>query len=117
MVLGGKLTTEYQRLGTRLLQLVQELGRRGAVRAVPFALVEKETRAVAARCVSNDAHIIGLARASGVRLLCTEDRVLGDDFRNKDLISNPRGNVCNRASHAKLITKHCNCNKPSRKKK
>ena len=42
---------------------------------------------------SNDIHILALARASGARLLCTEDRALIDDFKNKEIIDNPRGRI------------------------
>lgn len=42
---------------------------------------------------SNDIHIIALARVSGARLLFSNDTALHKDFRNKDLIDQPRGKV------------------------
>ena len=44
-------------------------------------------------CRSNDSHVIALALVSGARLLYSNDRALGDDFRNRDLIKNPPGKV------------------------
>ena len=42
---------------------------------------------------SNDAHILALATVSGARLLYSNDRLLHQDFRNPQLINDPRGHV------------------------
>ena len=42
---------------------------------------------------SNDAHVLALARVSKARLLVSNDRPLGSDFRNPRLINQPRGTV------------------------
>ena len=42
---------------------------------------------------SNDSHIIALAIESGARLLCTEDKNLIRDFKNRNLIKSPKGSV------------------------
>ena len=52
---------------------------------------------------SDHIHVIALANASGARLLYTEDKGLMDDFKNKDLISKPRGTVYSRAKNAILL--------------
>lgn len=56
-----------------------------------------EKRAIELReidlCVSDDEHIIALAQISGARLLYSNDGDLHKDFRNKNLIDNPRGKV------------------------
>ena len=44
-------------------------------------------------CRSNDSHVIALAQISGARLLYTNDRDLQDDFKDKRLISKPRGKI------------------------
>ena len=44
-------------------------------------------------CQSNDPHVIALARASGARLLYTNDDDLETDFKNARLISKPRGKI------------------------
>ena len=42
---------------------------------------------------SNDSHIIALALVSHARLLCTGDRDLMKDFKNRKLIRSPRGSI------------------------
>ena len=42
---------------------------------------------------SNDLHVLALANVSGARLLYTNDRDLQRDFKNGQLISNPRGKI------------------------
>ncbi len=67
----------------------------GRVDRVGDEVVEAETVRLAARkaCRSNDPHVIALALVSGARLLYSNDRRLGDDFRNRKLIGNPPGKV------------------------
>lgn len=45
------------------------------------------------KCKSNDLHVLALAQASGARLLYSNDKVLQQDFKNKELIDQPRGKV------------------------
>ncbi|KKZ15070.1 MAG: hypothetical protein TH68_02415 [Candidatus Synechococcus spongiarum 142] len=42
---------------------------------------------------SDDPHIIALAQVSGARLLFSNDKRLHEDFRNPDIINNPRGKI------------------------
>ena len=58
-------------------------------------------------CVSNDVHILALARAAGVRLLISLDRDLHRDFTNPQILRNPRGKVYQNRQHAKLLNKPC----------
>ena len=44
-------------------------------------------------CISDDPHVIALARISGARLLCSNDKDLQQDFGTKNLIDRPRGKV------------------------
>ena len=44
-------------------------------------------------CASDDPHVIALAQVSRARLLYSNDRSLQRDFRNKQLIDDPRGSV------------------------
>ena len=44
-------------------------------------------------CSSNDLHIIALAQLSGARLLYSNDKKLQQDFKNRQLINNPRGKI------------------------
>jgi hypothetical protein len=107
-VYGGELTREYRKMaafGRFLLRLDQQ----GSARQVADSKVDAETKRLTegSFCVSDDPHIIALARVGTVRLLCSEDDALATDFTNPTLLSDPRGNVYKRAEHAHLIPKHC----------
>jgi rRNA-processing protein FCF1 len=52
---------------------------------------------------SNDDHIIALARASGARVLLSNDRDLWDDFRNNKLLSRPPGRIYRKRAHSHLL--------------
>jgi len=108
IVYGGRLREEYLRLEDVRRALVV-LDRAGRLRAIPDAEVGAETASVEALglCVSNDTHIIALARVAGVRLLCSRDQALHTDFSNKKLVDGPRGKVYQNASHKHLIRQFC----------
>ena len=71
--------------------------------------VEAETREIQEHCRSNDAHVIALARLSGARRLCSNDRLLHQDFGDPALISNPPGRIYQNRSHADLLTHDGRC--------
>ena len=107
---GGRLLTEL--LGSRhAADSIQTWERAG--RAVIFDrdAVDDETRRLRdnGACVSDDEHVIALARVSGARRLCSSDQLLHQDFRNPDLVSNPRGHVYQNPSHVHLLSHDGNC--------
>jgi len=53
----------------------------------------------------DDLHILALARASGARVLYTEDQKLQSDFSEADrgIITNPKGRVYKRSEHAHVL--------------
>jgi hypothetical protein len=104
----GKLRREYA-VGAGLLRAVATLDRAGRAKVFPDGEVDRATEVVmnGGVCVSDDHHIIGLARVSGGRLLCTADRELQRDFTNPRILNKPRGNIYQRPSHAHLLKKHC----------
>ncbi len=106
-VYGGQLAQEYAAL-TKSIGLIAQLDRAGRLRKVSGKKVDEETRRVYAEgnCVSNDAHIIALARVADVRLLCSSDKKLHTDFKNPKLLK-PAGRVYQNQSHAHLIQTHC----------
>lgn len=106
-VYGGKLAIEYSKL-RKFSRLIAQLDRAGVLRQVPSKDVESETKKVErlGHCVSNDSHIIGLARASGVRLLCSNDKALHTDFKNPLLVA-PVGHVYQNEAHSHLIEQFC----------
>ena len=111
LVVGGRLLEElrgssdfrewFQRneLSGRLLQVsAEEVGRQE----------ERITRSKLQ--TSDDEHVLALAVVSGARLLYTNDNLLMDDFRNRDIISGPPGKIYTtrdrkdyRPAHRKLL--------------
>lgn len=61
---------------------------------------------------SNDGHIIYLARASGARIVCTLDRDLMQDVRNRSLLDGPRGRIYQRIEHKALLHHDSSCSLP-----
>lgn len=105
VVHGGQLTREYLE-HWNVAQFVVELDRAGLSFRVPDQLVASEIDGIARNCISNDAHILALARASGARLLCSEDKKLHEDFGNSALIR-PKGKVFQSNDHCHLLRKAC----------
>jgi predicted nucleic acid-binding protein len=114
LVVGGRLATELARVG-KPWRFIRELLRSGHARQVRGEAVEREETVVVAtgHCRSNDAHVIALARVSGARTLCTDDGDLRRDFRNAQLVSNPRGSIYidYRKAHLKLLRHTSSCGK------
>ena len=110
LVVGGRLLDELEAIN-RAAEVIRTWAQAGLVGLVPKEEVEAETRAVEAtgRCVSDDEHIIALARASGARLLCSADQSLHADFRNRELISDPRGAIYQNSSHTHLLVPWRGC--------
>jgi hypothetical protein len=108
LVYGGHLLREYKQMG-KFLHLLYRLDQQGTARKVNDNTVDLETQNLVGSglCVSNDLHIIALARISGARLLCTDDGNLKKDFKNPALVSNPRGKIYQRQTHADLIRTSC----------
>ena len=100
---GGRNAEEL--LATKLRRWLVEQTRSGTVRIYPPALLKAEESRCQQRqkCVSNDHHIIALARVSGARVLYTVDAALRRDFKNKDLVDNPRGRIYSSRRNASLL--------------
>lgn len=108
LVYGGKLSQEYRDGSVEFRRWLVRLDQAGRARKVPDADVNHVTEELVrdGTCVSDDAHIIALARVSSVRLLCSSDAALHTDFTNHSLLS-PRGSVYQRDEHVHLIDEHC----------
>jgi hypothetical protein len=106
IVYGGHLFREYQR-NASLLHALRELDRAGRAVRVRDPDVDQETSSVerSGMCESDDPHVIALARVSNVRLLCSRDKLLCRDFRNKQLLDRPRGNIYRGRQHQSLLFK------------
>lgn len=105
---GGKLAEEYAK-DKGVLSAIRVLARRGRAWREDDAEVDRETDVVRSGCQSNDPHIIGLARVSGVRLLCTRDQGLMGDFKNRQLPGSPRGRAYTQKGNEDLFAERCPC--------
>jgi hypothetical protein len=119
LVYGGRLATELTRVekARRYLRTLLQAGR---ARFFTDEAIRVEEAAVAntGLCQSNDLHVVALARVSGARILCTHDRDLQRDFRNHQLISNPRGSIYQRREHARLLRHSSSCGRlPQRRRR
>jgi len=94
LVVGGKLKDELTASG-KFLGWMTEMERQGHVILFDDKKVKSITKNLRNEglCLSNDEHVIALAQFSGARLLYTGDKKLKKDFKNKNLIDNPPGNL------------------------
>lgn len=106
LVYGGYLAVEYAQSRSLLRKLIS-LEREGRARQVPLGLYNREKELVERKgeCTSNDAHVIAVARAGNVRLLCTDDALLKQDFKNSNLIAG--GKVYSSSNNHNLIAQCC----------
>lgn len=91
-----------------------ELQRAGRAKLIDRAVVDAEEQALRARglCVSDDEHMVALARKSGARVFCTEDAALWKDVRNPALLAKPRGRIYRTKRHVALLCHHARCQRP-----
>jgi predicted nucleic acid-binding protein len=104
---GGKLRDEY-RGNLDVMRIVLQLERAGRARLVSSELILQEQEAVKAigGMKSNDLHVLALARAANVRLLCTNDGALQKDFTNLRFIK-PQGRIYKRPNQGHLLQECC----------
>lgn len=99
LIYGGKLTVEYFKAG--VLPVIALLSQSGKARKVDDELIGAQLKKIENKCSSNDEHVIALARADRkhAHLLCSNDKALCDDFKNKSLIDLPRGKIYSPTRH------------------
>lgn len=104
IILGGLLSDELDRL-PNVRQRLAELRRAGLALRVRKEAVDEQEKEVrrSGLCRSDDPHVIALARVSGARVLCTNDRNLEIDFTNRQLLPAPKGKIYKKASHKGLL--------------
>ena len=90
----------------RLLRVLDRIGL--ARRLAPEDVDEEEAQLIkSGACVSDDEHIVALASIAKCRLLWAIDGRLRVDFKNRDLINNPQGQLFNSITttqfHLKLL--------------
>lgn len=92
LVVGGRLRRELDGVsGSR--EWLQQAVLAGRVRNIDDREIDDRTRKLAPGCKSDDPHVIALAQIGGARLLYSDDGRLHDDFKDPNLIDNPRGAV------------------------
>ena len=101
---GGVFATEVLGQSRQKLATYAQAGRARLVEAADFEKYEQQFRNNAAVC-SNDPHLLALAKFSGARVLYTGDTNLIKDFKNKQLIDDPRGKIYSGQKQANLLTK------------
>lgn len=110
LVVGGHLLTEL--FGSQdAADAIQAWERAGRAVIMDKKTVNDETQRLRddGACVSDDEHVIALARVSGARRLCSSDQLLHRDFRNPDLVNNPRGRVYQNPTHIHLLSHEGRC--------
>lgn len=85
VVVGGGLRRE---IPNKWLAVFRELQQNGTARDIPDEEVDIEENRIRteASYVSDDEHVLALARVSGARLLYTNDPDLQDDFRDRQIL-------------------------------
>jgi hypothetical protein len=103
VVSGGRNAEELHRAG--LGDFLVMLTRAGVLSTFGRDELEvEETRLRGeGRCQSDDHHVLALARLSGARLLYSRDQGLHTDFKNQQIIANPRGKVYSSPRHVRLL--------------
>lgn len=106
IVIGGKLRQELSR--TPINAFIQQAILAQRARSVEDAEVDRQTGEIerSGECVSDDPHIIALARISGARLLYTNDRDLQQDFKNPTLVDRPRGRIYTTLRYEQFHSSH-----------
>ena len=104
LVIGGQNTRELLR-NAAAAGWVRTLLQAGRARRLPedVLVAERQNVEQLGLCCSNDLHIIALARASGARIVFSQDKKLHTDFTNGALINRPRGKVYQAVNHRHLL--------------
>ena len=102
LVIGGKNTDELSK-NNSVRQWLRGLVRANVARLIPNTDIEREERILIGlgQHKSNDVHVLALARASGARLLFSQDKALARDF--KACLDKPSGSVYKERSHVRLL--------------
>jgi predicted nucleic acid-binding protein len=116
MVFGGKHGVELRRVG-RVARRLTELWRAGLAVQVGDSDISREEKKLpkAPQRKSDDPHILALARASGARILCTNDGDLEADFKNLELVPRPKGKIYKSVGHTGLLGHNSICKGRPRK--
>ena len=101
----GKLAySDYNKLGSETLgtfkRWLMKNERLGRAKKINADKVRQEIENLPPIFASNDSHILGLAKAAGVSVLCTNDSNLEKDFKNHAIIG---GGIYKHKKHKHLL--------------
>jgi hypothetical protein len=110
LVYGGRLLTEY-RGNYNVVRVLAILDQRGAARQFSSdeIRVAESDLSKEANFISNDLHILALARISNARPLISHDKDLHRDFKNPKILNAPRGSVYQYKSQTKTTLTRGKC--------
>ena len=95
LVVGGKQLEELETGSPNFRHWAREVARSGNMKILNEGRVLEMTARIERerRHTSDDPHVLAVARLSSARLLYSNDADLQRDFKNKQLIDDPRGKV------------------------
>ena len=104
---GGELLRELSKDHNFVVWLRTAL-RLGRARKINDQDVDAEAKRLRGQqiCRSNDHHVLALARVSGARLLFTNDLMLPDDFRDRQIVGGAKGRVYTTVLHRDVHPTH-----------
>ena len=107
LVVGGELRRELSR-DHRFVRWLGTATRTGRAQTMPDDNVDAHANELRQRavCASDDEHVLALALASGARLLYSNDKALIADFKNREIVANPRGKVYTTAENNEVTHAH-----------
>lgn len=111
LAIGGKVASELFK-HNRTRRIIGQYLRSGNARSYNSETLIHEENSIISDCVSDDPHVIALARNSGARLLCSHDQDLHCDFTNPSILNNPRGKIYQNSSHSHLLKDCKPCKSP-----
>ncbi len=107
LVYGGKLLDELEGNG-KVAGILRMLDQAGRTEKIARNRIDSEILNVKKmKYESDDEHVLALARVSKARILCSEDKALREDFKNKIIIDNPRGVIYSSSRNDSLFVKYC----------
>ena len=108
LVVGGKLLEELDVGSPKFREWASQAERAGKMRILDENKVNARAKQIEHERIhtSDDPHILALAQVSGARLLYSNDRALQQDFKNKQLIDNPRGSVYSTLVNKNITSDH-----------
>ena len=104
LVVGGRLLQELDGNGD-FQEWMKEATLAGWVKIFNEETINGRIRQLERRglCRSDDVHVVAFAQISNARLLYSKDKNLQRDFKDKQLLDNPRGKVYSAPGHERLL--------------